>query len=54
MVKLRKDEQQRGMEIEREREGEGRENRGLMSPLLYFTVAPLPAGDTQETAPNCM
>lgn len=38
----------------RERGGEESENRSLVSPLLYFTVALLPAGDIQETAPNHM
>lgn len=41
------------MEGERERREES-ENRSLVSPLLYFTVALLPAGDIQETAPNHM
>lgn len=30
--------------------GEESENRSLMSPLLHFTVAPLPAGDIQASA----
>lgn len=41
------------MEVEKERVGgEESENRRLVSPLLYFTVALLPSGDIQETPPN--
>ncbi len=46
-----------GRERRREREGwsvggEESENRSLVSPLLYFIVALLPAGDIQEMPPN--
>lgn len=53
--------EKKGSATERERDGgrererrEESENRSLVSPLLYFTVALLPAGDIQETAPNHM
>lgn len=39
-------------ERQRERQsvgGEESENRSLVSPLVYFTVALLPAGDKEET-----
>lgn len=51
----RKEERQRGRETAGEKErvgGEESENRSLVSPLLYFTVALVPAGDIQETPPS--